>query len=155
MTKQRWPLSLLALCVPLLAGCPGRDIIAMGAPVRASILRHASLAGIEAKGFVGEPIEKAIERYGKAQRVVDSTRPPGSMVRGVDLHGKTLWLFERDRTNYTIDVPTNSQTVQTGQGLVTVNEYERQARVAICEVGFVVEPSTRLILDYELQGNCL
>lgn len=139
----------------MLSACPGRDIIAMGAPVRAAILRNASIAGIEAKRFVGEPIEKAIGRYGRAIHVMESKHPPGSVSRGVDLHGKDLWLFERDRTNYTIDVATGSQTVQTGQGAVTVNEYERQARVAVCQVGFVVDPTTRLILAYDLQGNCL
>lgn len=155
MRSAKTLLGLLLLGAANLAGCAGQEIIKAGAPIRAAIQRNASFSGIEAKRFVGEPIEKAIERFGPAIQVGTTKRPEGTVVRGVDWHGKDIYLFERDRTNYTIDIARGSQTVQTGQGLVTVNEYERQDRVAICQVGFLVDPQTRVILDYELRGNCI
>lgn len=126
-----------------------------GAPVRNAILRHASFAGIEAKGFVGKPVEEAIKHYGKAKTVLTSSQPSGTVVMGVDVGGKDLYLFEQSRSNYQISVPVGSQTVVTGNGPVIVHQYERQNRVAVCEVGLVVEPSTRVVLAADLRGNCL
>lgn len=126
-----------------------------GAPVRQAILRNASFAGIEAKGFVGKPVEEAIRHYGKAKSVQTSRLPAGSVAMGVDLSGKDLYLFEQSRSEYQISVPVGSQTVVTGNGPVTVHQYERQNRVALCEVGLVVDPSTRKVLAADLRGNCL
>jgi len=139
-----WPL----LASLLLGACSG-------APVRQAILRNASFAGVEAKGFVGKPVEEAIKHYGRAKSVQTSRVPPGTMLMGVDLAGKDMYLFEQSRSNYQISVPVGSQTVVTGNGPVTVHQYERQNRVALCEIGLVVEPSTRMVLAADLRGNCL
>ncbi len=141
-------LGMALLVCATLAACSG-------APLRHAILRNASFAGIEAKGFVGKPIEEAIKHYGKAKSVQTSRQPAGTIVMGVDVGGKDLYLFEQSRSNYQISVPVGSQTVTTGNGPVVVHQYERQNRVALCEVGLVVEPSTRMVLAADLRGNCL
>jgi len=138
----------LLLATAVLAACSG-------AQVRHAILRNASFAGIEAKGFVGKPVDEAIKHYGKAKSVTTSSRPPGTLVMGVDISGKDLYLFEQSRSDYQISVPVGSQTVVTGNGPVTVHQYERQNRVALCEVGLLVDPSTRRVLAADLRGNCL
>lgn len=118
--------------------------------------RNASIAGIEAKGFVGKPIDAAVRRYGPAERVVTGNSiPKGTIKHGVDLSGKELWIFVRDKTHYTVDEAVGSEVGIDNQGPVIYQYYERQDKVAICRVTLVVDPVSRLVLTHEVLGNCL
>lgn len=141
------PLSLSAF-----SGCASSDA---SIATRRALLRHASFRGIEAKLMVGKSIDEAIAKYGRAIRVVsmpvDDTRRFNDVVMG----GKDLYAFERDRTNYTIDVARGTEVGQSAQGPVQVQRYERLNRTAVCTLGFIVDPATRLILAYDISGNCI
>ncbi len=121
---------LLLCCVLTLSACTStkRD-------VQKGILRNASFAGVEAKELVGKPIADAIEKYGNPIHSAPTKSPPGTMFRDVDLHGKIVYAFE--------------PSARTG-----TRYYERKNKVALCEVGFVVEPLTLRILTYDVRGGC-
>lgn len=143
-------LIVAALAGMLNTGCAIRDKtqIALG--------RHASIAGIEAKGFIGKPIDAAVKRYGAPERILTGNSiPKGTIKHGVDLSGKELWIFVRDKTHYTVDEAVGSEVGVNNQGPVIYQYYERQDKVAICRVTLVVDPVSRLVLTHEVLGNCL
>lgn len=105
--------------------------------------------------MVGKSIDEAIAKYGRVDRVVsipaEDTRRFGDIVMG----GKDLYRFERDRTNYTIDVARGTEVGQSSMGPVQIQRYERVNRTAVCTLGFIVDPATRRILAYDIEGNCI
>jgi hypothetical protein len=135
-----------------LSGCASSEA---SLATRRALLRHASFRGIEAKSMVGKTIDEAIAKYGRADRVVSVPADDKRRYKDVVMGGKDLYRFERDRTNYTIDVAKGTEVAQSSIGPVQVQRYERQNRTAICILGFIVDPATRLILAYDLEGNCI
>ena len=105
--------------------------------------------------MVGKSIDEAIAKYGRAVRVVSIPAEDTRRFNDIVMGGKDLYAFERDRTNYTIDVARGTEVAQSAQGPVQVQRYERLNRTAVCTLGFVVDPATRLIVAYDLSGNCI
>jgi hypothetical protein len=138
---------LLLYCVLSLSACASttRD-------VQKEMLRNASFAGVEAQGLVGKQIADAIEKYGNSIHSAPTKSPTGTMFRDVDLHGKTVYVFEQSRTNDTVDDArgiVDDASTRTG-----TRDYARKSKFAMCEIGFVVEPYTLRILTYDIRGNC-
>jgi hypothetical protein len=145
-------LAVLPLSMGGLSGCASSEA---SMATRRALLRHASLRGIEAKTMVGKTIDEAIAKYGRAVQVLSSPANSTKTYKDIPVAGKDLYLFERDRTHYTIDVARGTEVAQSAVGPVQVQRYERESRVALCHLGFLVDPATRLILAYDISGNCL
>ncbi|MFC3148292.1 hypothetical protein [Piscinibacterium candidicorallinum] len=143
-------IALVAL-VPV-AGCAVSDA---SYATRRALLRHASFRGIEAKFMVGKTIDEAIAKYGRAARVVSIPEREDRSFNDIPMAGKDLYAFERDRTDYTVDVARGSEIGQSSQGPVIVQRYERVNRTAVCTLVFIVDPATRRILTYDIGGNCV
>lgn len=105
--------------------------------------------------MVGQSIDDAIAKYGRAVRVVSMPAEESRQYAGVPMGGKDLYAFERDRTDYTVDLARGTEVAQSSAGPVQVQRYERVQRTAICTLVFVVDPATRLIVAYDLGGNCV
>lgn len=135
-----------------LGGCAISDA---SLATRRALLRHASFRGVEAKMMVGKTIDEAIAKYGRALRVVSIPAEDQRRFNDIVMGGKDLYAFERDRTDYTVDVARGTEIAQSSQGPVQVNRYERVNRTAVCTLGFIVDPATRRILAYDLSGNCI
>ena len=143
----------LACTAPaVLAGCATSDA---SIAARRALLRHASFRGIEAKLMVGKTIDEAIAKYGRAERVVSVSPDDKRRFQDVPMAGKDLYAFERDRSQYTLDLPRGTEVAQSSGGPVQVTRYERVQRTTICTLGFIVDPTTRRILAYDISGSCI
>lgn len=149
----RWAAAGAALAgSAALTGCATSDA---SIATRRALLRHASFRGIEAKLMVGKTIDEAIAKYGRAERVVSISADDKRIYKDVPMAGKDLYAFERDRSDYTLDLPRGTEVAQSSAGPVQVTRYERVNRTTICTLGFIVDPATRRILAYDISGSCI